>query len=543
MKHGAGVLILGLGFLLCAPLHAEEWLDFSSPVQGGGGAGVLARGPMGAYYNPANASRRPWESSDIFRLEFDIPLAFSAAIHGETIRFIFDAVDQANELFDRFDAGAFDTTNSAISFDDFQFALKVFDALDRLSSLNGEGLYAGTAVGLGVRFTGMLMPRDAFGISVGGFGIGAVTSIVEMESLRGYRLTDESGAQFEALVAAAIANSGQAQSPQTPEGQAFSQRLQNGGYSAVTADALARQAELAGLNFNGTAASILEDFLINTFTGNGTSLESGANPLEGNGSGVLIRGLSWYELAFSYSFGVPLLGSGDWLALGATLKLIQAYTYSELLRVQDMDSNGVSDALQRLGEKAADAYMLKGDAARFNVGVDLGLIFTPQIPLLDTLAISFVARNVNGPEFRWDGSYATEPKLVRFDPQFRLGASYTLFHAVNMPLAFAFEADLNRVSSDVLPKYSTQFLRMAATFEPSFGIFGFGVRLGGLKNIGDADQAWTLTAGLGFRAGPFRLDLGGMMAFKEVNFGSSVEFEPLPQRFGASAQIGLHFEF
>lgn len=543
MNFRAGGTVLGLLLAACSALHGEEWLDFSARVQAGGGAGVLARGGTSAYYNPANLSRRPWEGKDVFSMQFDIPLAFSAAVHGESIRHIFDTVDDANKLFDRFEAGAFDTTNTSLSFDDFRFALQVFDALDSLDSLNGEGLYVGTSTGIGVRFTGMLLPRDAFGFTLGAFGIGAMTAVVDFESLRGFRLTDESGAQFEAMVGVAIANSGQAQVPQSSAAQAFSQELQNGGYSQATADALARQAELAGVNFNGVAVDILQDFLLNTLNGTGTSLESGANPLEGNRSGILVRGLSWYELGFSYSFGLPIMGASDWLAVGGTFKLIQAYTYSELLLVENMDSNGVNDALQRLGEKAADAYQLGGDASRFNVGLDLGFVFTPQVPILDSLAVSFVVRNVNGPEFHWDGSYSSEPKLVRFDPQARLGASYTLFHGINLPLTFAFEADLNRVSSDVLPNYSTQFLRMAATFEPNFGIFGFGVRVGGLKNIGDADQAWTLTAGLGFQVSVFRLDFGGMMAFDEVNFGSSIEFEPLPQRFGASVQIGIDIEF
>lgn len=534
---------LGLCALGCGQLRCEETPDFSSRTQSQGGVGAMARGGTSPYYNPANASRRPWEGKDIFHIEFDIPVAFGASVHGESLKFIFDAADLANDLFNRFEAGAFDSSNTNISFEDFQFALQVFDVLDRLDSLNGDGLYITTGAGLGVRFSGLLLPRDAFGVTIGGFGIGAIMPVVDLDSLRGYRLTDESGAQFEAMVGVAIANSGQAQVPTTPAGQNFSQALQAGGYSVATADALAHQSELAGMNFNGAAAGILLDFLLNTLNGTGQSLESGANPLEGNKSGILIRGLSWYELGFSYSFGLPIMGISDWLTLGATFKLIQAYTYSELLLVENMDKNGVNDTLERLAKDAGDAYQLGGDATRFNVGIDLGVIFTPQVPGIDTLAISLMARNVNGPEFRWEGSYQSEPKLVRFDPQFSLGASYTLFHGVGLPLTFGAQIDLNRVSSDVLPGYNTQFFRLGIGFEPDFGLFGFGVRAGMLQNIGDADETSTFSAGLGFRIAFFRLDFGGMISIDTRNFGSSLDFDPIPQRFGASIQLGIDLKF
>lgn len=530
--------------LLAAPMAAEEWIDFSSPVQGKGGAGTaLARGGTSQYYNPANASRRPWEGESLFHIEFDIPVAFSAAIHGESIRYIYDSVDLANDLQKRLDSRQFDPASTTLTLEDFGFAMRVLDRLDQLNNLNGHGAYVGTAAGFGVRMSGLLMPRDSFGLYLGGFGIGAVTPIADLESMRGFRLTDETGADYERLVATAIANSSTGTTPQTADGQNFSSRLQAGGFSQETADALAAEAERSGVDLNGAAASVLEDFLLNSLNGTGQSLESGANPFEGNRSGVLIRGMSWYEVALTYSFGLPILGNSDWLALGATVKFMQAYTYSELLVISEMDESGVRDSLRRFSEKARDAYQLDGDAERTNVGLDLGAVLTPQLPGLDTLAISFAARNVNGPEFRWDGSYGNEPKLVRFDPQFRLGASYVLFHGAGLPLSFAVEGDLNRVSSDILPKYHTQFLRAGVAWEPDFGVLGLGFRAGALQNIGDADQATTATAGLGVRIGFLKLDVGGQISLERRKFGKSDDYQLIPQRFGASAQIGIDLKW
>jgi hypothetical protein len=535
-----------LALLVCAfalPLCAEEWVDFSSPVMGRGGAGVSsARGATGAYYNPANAARRPWEK-DILSMEFEMPLAVSASLHGISYRLMFDTVEAANDLHDRFQDGAF-TSGGGIDDEDIRFAFRVFERLDQLSSLSGDGMYVSSGTGLGARFTTDILPRDGFSIYIGGFGVAAASPIVDLKSLRGYRLTEEAGAEWETLINEAIINSGGGSpAPTTAAGQQFSADLQAGGYSQGTADALAKWAEDSGINFNSEAGAVLLDFLLNTLNGDGTSLESGANPLEGNDSGFLIRGMAWYEVGLSYGAALPLFADSDWLAWGATLRLIQAYAFSELLRVENMDENGVEDTLANLGQKLGDAYTLRGSASRFNVGIDLGLVLTPPVGALNGLAVSLAARNINAPEFRWKPTAPGEPSLVRFDPQLRLGAAYTLFHELNLPLTFAVDADLNRTRSYILPNYHMQFIRGGVAFEPVWGSVGFGVRAGAFKNIGDANEAVTMTFGLGFRGGVFRFDVGGQVAFENRNFGTTDDFEPIPQRAGASVQIGFHFVY
>ncbi|MBX3461377.1 MAG: conjugal transfer protein TraF [Planctomycetes bacterium] len=524
--------------LLALPLCAEEWVEFNTPVMSRGGTGVsLGRGATGAYYNPANAARRPWEP-DITELQFDIPAHFSAGLQGQSYRWMFDTVKFANDLFDRFKDGAFES-GGGIESDDLIFAMRVIDRLDKLSTFNGDGLYTTAGAGIGARWGNLLLPRDGLSAYVGGFNIAAASPYVDLDSLRGYRLTDEAAAGWEQLIGEAIINSGGSATPSTPAGQQFSADLQAAGYSAASADALAKWAEDGGVNLKGKAGSVLLDFLINTLNGTGQSLESGANPLEGNNSGFVIRGIAWYEIGFSYGFALPIVGISDLLSVGATVRLMQAYVFSELLRIQDMNKNGVEDTLNRLGNKVADAYRLDADAARFNVGFDLGVTITPW----DTLAISIAGRNINGPEFRWKPSAAGEPRLIRFDPQFRAGVSYVAFYDAGLPLSFALEMDLNRTASDIMPTYHQQFVRGAIAFEPDFGIFGFGLRVGGFTNIGDTQESFVLTAGLGFRLWVFRLDLGAHMGLETRNFGTSDDYEPVPQRAGVSAQIGLHFSW
>ncbi|MCC6150016.1 MAG: conjugal transfer protein TraF [Planctomycetes bacterium] len=537
------ILILAVVLAFACPLIAEEWIDFNARDAGFAGmGGAYGRDGTGAYYNPANTSRRPWEGDSFPKFEIDLPFGVAGGLHGRSFNNIFQAIDLANELHDRFADGAFDVSSSALTTEDIGFAMGVIDALDGLSSLNGEGVYITTAAGLGARFDLPLLPRAGISIFVGAFGIGAVSPIVDLDSLRGYRLTDESGAQWDQLINIALANSGGGGTPQTPGGQGFQSDLEAAGYPTAQAAALARMAEDAGVNFGGKGSEILLDFLINTRNGTGQSLESGANPLEGNKSGFLARGLAWYELGVNFATGLPLPWVSDWLSLGVTVKYMQAYTFNQLLLVEDLDSNGISDTFNALREDVQDAYGLNGEAARSNVGIDLGIVFTPQIKFIDTLAVSLSVRNVNGPEFRWKNVYPTEPILIRFDPQIRAGLSYSFFTPY-LPLTLAAEMDINRVSSDILPGYSTQFLRAGVAFDPSWKGLGFTIRAGALKNFADADEKWTLTAATGVSLFFVRLDVGAQMALDTVNLGSQADNQDIPQRASFYFQLTVRINW
>jgi hypothetical protein len=537
--------------LLCilavsASLDAEEWIDFNSRVVGMGSAGaVLGRGASGIRYNPANAAARPWELGEASSLTFtfDVPAGVSASVHGDDFNRMFEVVEAANDIQDRFEDGAFDTPSSA-TLSDYEEVFGIFNNLDILDSLSGDGIYANSYVGVAARVGNLFFKGDGLGVSFGGFAIGSAAVVVDFESLRGYRFIDESGAQWDAMINTAAILSGQpGAAPSTSGGQQFSADLQAAGYSANEANILAATAEDADVNFGGVGASILFDFLVNTRNGSGQSLESGADPLEGNGSGFVIRGLAFYEVGISYGLPLPIPVIRDWLSIGGTIRLIQAYTFSELLTVSEMNKNGIADTLESLQNQMLDAYSLSADASRFNIGVDLGVVFTPQVPGLDTLAITAVGRNLNGPEFRWDPELGAEPKLIRFDPQFVLGASYTLFEGINLPLTIAVEGELNRISSDILPRYHSQFIRGGIGWEPQFGGFGFGLRVGGMKNLADSGQAFALTAGTGLRLWFFHLDTAVQVGLSSREFGTDEDSEIIPQRVGFSVQLGINIEF
>lgn len=538
------LLMLTLTVALCAGLGAEEWVDFHAPAVGAGSAGITARGAGAARYNPAFAASRPWErgENDLLSMEFHLPSSFAASVHGDDFQQMFDVVQAANDVFDLFQAGAFDTPSSA-SLGDFQDVFGIFNKLDTLDSLSGDGVYTTASSGIAMRFGNVLLGGDGLTFTLGAFAIAGAATIVDLESLRNFRFVDESGATWDTFISTAASISGTpTAAPTTPGGQQFSLDLQAAGYPAAEADILAKTAEDSGVNFGGVGASILFDFLVNTRNGTGESLESGADPLEGNGSGFVIRGMTFYEFGISYGMPLPIPVLGDWLSIGGTVRFIQAYTFSHLLPIQDMDEDGVNDMLKNLGRQTQDAAQLEG-RSRFNVGFDLGITLTPQIPFLDTLTISLVGRNLNGPEFRWEPATHPEPTLIRFDPQFVAGASYTWLADAGLPLTLAAEGELNRISSDILPRYHSQFVRAALTFEPQFGPFGLGVRLGAFKNLADAEQAVTLTAGFGLRLWFFHLDFAGQLGLEQQEFGTTEDPRIVPQRFGAAVNLGINIEF
>ncbi|MEE9312698.1 MAG: conjugal transfer protein TraF [Planctomycetota bacterium] len=540
MKRPIFLLLFVLSSLaLMQHTNAEGYMDFGAENVGRAGTGsTLGRGATGFYYNPANVGARPWEKQDLINVEFDIPSFLTASIQGSDFQFIFDTVDAANELFDQFGNGAFDIASNSLTFQDMAYVFDVFAALDQLDSLNGDGFILGGNVGIGARFNNLWLPRDGLGINISMHTTGAASPVVDLDSLLGFRMTDESGAQFDQLINIAIANSSVSNpTPSTTSGQSFSTQLQGAGYPAVQADALAAQAESSGVNFGGTAGAILFDFLVNTRNGTGQSLESGANPLEGNGSGFLIRGVAFYQMGLSYGFGVT-----DWISIGGTINLFKATTFSELIVVEDMTSNGVRSSMSRIQDKIKSATRFEGDAEHFNVGFDLGVIFTPTGIGLDGLTLSLSAKNINGPEFHWDKTYPGEPGFVRLDPLARVGAAYT-FNRESMPITFVFEADLNSVGSDLLPNYHSQFIRAAVSIEPYSVGFGFRASLGYLQNLADANQAPILAAGLGIRFVFVTLDFGAQAALENRNFGPNNDFEAIPQWLAFSFSLGIRTDF
>jgi hypothetical protein len=514
-------------------------MDFGAKNVARGGTGsTLGRGATGFYYNPANVGARPWETTDLFNIEFDIPFGIQGSIQGNSFRYIFNTVESANDLFDQFGNGAFDIANNSLTFNDLSYVFDIFQALDEMDSLNGEGFMLGGNGGLGVRVNNLWLPRDGLGFNFSMHATAGASPVVDLDSLLGFRLADESGAQFDQLINIAILNSGgPAPTPTTAGGIAFSGQLQAAGYPAAQADALAAQAEASGIDFGGAAAGVLFDFLVNTRNGTGQSLESGANPLEGNQSGFLIRGLAFWQMGITYGFGIS-----DWISVGATANLYKATTFSELLIIEQMTSNGVRDTMSDVQDKLKRAAVFEGDADRINVGFDLGVVFTPQGIGLDGMTVTLTGKNINGPEFHWDKTYPTEPNLVRFDPLVRVGFAYT-FMREEMPLTFVVEADVNKISSDVLPNYHTQFIRGAISFEPYSSGFGLSASFGLIKNVAYADQSVVLTGGIGFRFAFVTLDTGVQVGLDTREFGPTGDFENIPMWLAGSFMLGIRTSF
>ncbi|MCF6227642.1 MAG: conjugal transfer protein TraF [Planctomycetes bacterium] len=511
---------------LSIPIYAEEWVDFSPREAALGGTSAAdERGVSGGWYNPGGASRRPLQKPFAERMEFDIPSGIALSIHGTAYRDIFGVIDSIVALEEAFDAGRFNQGSGTPTFDDLQGAFNILGSMSQLKQKPYEGIYVTASTGFGVQFREVFLYRDVLSFRGTAWTASSLTTGIDLDSINFMRFTDESGAAWQAMVDSAITANGGPLMPTTPEGQALAARLITMGYTADEANTLATMGERSGVDLSGEGGAALESVLSNTLTGFGQSLESQENMLDGNESAILMRSLVFHEFSAGYSAGI-----GDYLSLGGTIKYMRASWLTEAILLSEIDDAGT--ILDRTANRIEEAITLRNEDSKANIGIDLGLTVTPW----STLAISVSARNVNMPEFE----FASD--TIKLVSQVRAAASYTLFDKV-LPLTFAVDMDLNRVESIVMPEYHTQFLRASVGFEPQWGIFGFGVRLGTFKNIGDANESWTGTAGFGLRLWAIRLDFGAQAAFEMVNFSVGGNEISLPQRLGAFMQVTIIADF
>ena len=507
---------------LSIPIYAEEWVDFSSRDAALGGTGAAdGKGASGGWYNPGGASRRPWQKPFAERMEFDIPSGLSLSIHGTAYRDIFGVIDSIVALEEAFDAGRFNQGSGTPTFDDLQGAFNILGSMGQLNQKPYEGVYVTASAGFGVQFREIFLYRDALSFRGTAWTASSLTAGIDLDSLHFMRFADESGAAWQGMIDDAITANGGPLLPTTSEGQAFAARLVTMGYTADEANTLAAMGENSGVDLSGDGGAALESVLSNTLTGFGQSLESKNAILDGNESAILMRSLVFHEFSAGYSAGI-----GDYLSLGGTIKYMRASWLTEALLLSEIDD--ADTILDRTVNRIEEAITLRNEDSKANIGIDLGVTATPW----STLAISVSARNINMPEFEFAND------TIKLVPQVRAAASYTLFDDV-LPLTLAIDMDLNRVESIVMPEYHTQFFRTSIGFEPQWGVFGLGLRFGAFKNIGDANESWTGTAGFGLRLWAVQLDFGAQAAFEMVTFTVSGDEISLPQRLGAFMQLTI----
>jgi len=483
--------------LLSSPLAAEEWFNLQ---------------PRNIYSNPSAASQHTWEQ--LSRMEFTMSAGLTAGMHGTSHETMF-ALYQDFRILRKKQKGKnyFHPNRGMAAAKDLVFAFGLIDQFSRLENTKGHGLYGEFHSSFNATLRNTMLPRDALTLSVGYYGLGAWQPVLDGYLNTNIRLAERWGYDWITDLKALSVYFGP-KLPVKPEAQEFGAELENMGYPFDIAMLIAWIAEEAGYKFNHGQAKklILEAFRNNLFD-SAPSLEDGADPFDGNQSGLSSLGVVWKEFGLSYSFGLT-----EWFNVGATVRY---------MRAQRMSSFSI---INRISLEDFNITKAHGEL-RHNVGLDIGVTFMPS----DNLTITLAGRNLNVPSFQWHN------QKVVFQPQIRAGLNWQI--ASDIPVSFRAEMDLNRVESSLLRGLHHQQFAMGFVLSPEWENFGFTLGFGTSKNIGDSQESWTIDGHVGVKVWKVSLDVTGRTTFSTIyGLNSFIDWN-IPKALGLNASLSIEFDF
>ena len=210
------------------------------------------------------------------------------------------------------------------------------------------------------------------------------------------------------------------------------------------------------------------------------------NPVQVSGTNITgtmaIRLLEARQAAFSYAYAF----SDKTFSIGVTGKIIQGASY-----------NGSTTLTGGTDVSVTDNFGKSTLSTAF--GIDVGAIYRPS----SWLRFAVVAKDINQPTFNAAGGGE-----LKLEPQIRSGM------AINPYSSLTLTADVDAMANKTfVPGVKSQVLSLGAEQTILSEFLSF--RVGGFKNMKDANTPFTPTAGLGLRIFAFRMDLGGGYDFRE----------------------------
>lgn len=247
----------------------------------------------------------------------------------------------------------------------------------------------------------------------------------------------------------------------------------------------------ATVSLNGSAGLYIKGHLDeHAFGFNVSDVATGGgfvlNPVQVSGTTITgamaIRLLEARQAAFSYAYAF----SDKTFSIGVTGKIIQGASYNGSTAL-----TGGSDVSIR------DNFGKSTLSTAF--GIDVGAIYRPS----SWLRFAVVAKDINQPTFNAAGGGE-----LKLEPQIRSGM------AINPYSSLTLTADVDATANKTfVPGVKSQILSLGAEQTILSEFLSF--RVGGFKNMKDANTPFTPTAGLGLRIFAFRMDLGGGYDFRE----------------------------
>ena len=210
------------------------------------------------------------------------------------------------------------------------------------------------------------------------------------------------------------------------------------------------------------------------------------NPVQVSGTNITgamaLRLLEARQAAFSYAYAF----SDKTFSIGVTGKIIQGASYNGSMALTGGTDVSVTD---NFGKPTLSTAF----------GIDVGAIYRPS----SWLRFGAVAKDINQPTFNASGGGE-----LKLGPQVRGGM------AINPYSSLTLTADVDATANKTfVPGVKSQVLSLGAEQTILSEFLSF--RVGGFKNMKDANTPFTPTAGLGLRVYALRVDVGGGYDFRE----------------------------
>lgn len=210
------------------------------------------------------------------------------------------------------------------------------------------------------------------------------------------------------------------------------------------------------------------------------------NPVQVSGTNITgamaLRLLEARQAAFSYAYAF----SDKTFSIGVTGKIIQGASYNGSTALTGGTDVSVTD---NFGKPTLSTAF----------GIDVGAIYRPS----SWLRFGAVAKDINQPTFNASGGGE-----LKLGPQVRGGM------AINPYSSLTLTADVDATANKTfVPGVKSQVLSLGAEQTILSEFLSF--RVGGFKNMKDANTPFTPTAGLGLRVYALRVDVGGGYDFRE----------------------------
>ncbi len=485
-----------------------EWQIIGTRAQGMGGAHVaVASDATASYWNPAGLARLQG-----YQTRVDV---------GVNLQLDPDLLDRAEEIFDFIDTIESGGTDYDQIIADIDAGTATDADLQEVMAMVVDGFRLLDDVDFGGVATAYVAASSNIGhlgLSLNGTATVNVTANVDL-SVANLALA-EGNVDPADNIRDAFDDNGSVYAGADPE-EAFASSIQaifeTTGMGAAEADGhaddMVLQAVSAGMDVTDpNIQQIIADMAaaLTLAAGSGDLLTDNNTTLDVSGAVIT-------EIVASY--GHPFADGK--LCLGVNIKAMEADTFFKSIPYDEFEESEdqITEILDDLGEETSTA-----------IGIDLGILFSPN----EMFTVGITARNINSPEFDFDGSGDWE-----VEPQIRAGVAFKPISAWTI----AADIDLTENELKGVDEIDTQFVSFGTEFALTRIL---ALRAGANLNLEDEGLDELYTVGVGVGVGQaVRIDIAAALAGDraDLDFDYDMAGFDLPSGVGVSIAVQVSTKF